>query len=73
MNNWEWTIRIHVTYWCNSTTILTCLKSNKKCEVFTKNRVEEIRQLTKVQDWRHVAGENNPADLPSRGCSIRQF
>ncbi|UYV84016.1 ALDH3A2 [Cordylochernes scorpioides] len=29
--------------------------------------VKEITMLMKSEDWNHVAGEHNPADLPSRG------
>ncbi|UYV60908.1 hypothetical protein LAZ67_1002751 [Cordylochernes scorpioides] len=31
----------------------------------------EITTLTKSEDWNHVAGEHNPADLPSRGNERR--
>ncbi|UYV63707.1 hypothetical protein LAZ67_2005377 [Cordylochernes scorpioides] len=40
---------------------------------FVSNRVKEITRLTKNEDWNHVAGEHNPADLPSRGESPSKF
>ncbi|UYV73046.1 hypothetical protein LAZ67_10001662, partial [Cordylochernes scorpioides] len=40
---------------------------------FVSNRVKEITTLTKNEDWNHVAGEHNPADLPSRGESPSKF
>lgn len=35
--------------------------------------VKEIRELTRVETWRHVPGKMNIADLLSRGCSPRQM
>lgn len=73
MANLEWTGRVPVTYWSDSTTVLSWIKGNQKCDLFVKNRIQEIRQLTRCDEWHHINGENNPADLPSRGCSIPQF
>ncbi|GFY45326.1 integrase catalytic domain-containing protein [Trichonephila inaurata madagascariensis] len=33
--------------------------------------VEEIRRLSSKENWRHVPGMQNPADLPSGGCSVK--
>jgi hypothetical protein len=35
--------------------------------------VREIVELTNSEDWNHVPGHLNPADLPSRGVSPKKF
>ncbi|XP_018368261.1 PREDICTED: uncharacterized protein LOC108764467, partial [Trachymyrmex cornetzi] len=44
---------------------------NKKLPVFVAHRVGDIQDSTAVEDWRHVQGKENPADLISRGASIK--
>lgn len=59
--------------WSDSTAALAWIKRNNEWGTFVGNRVREICSLTKSEDWRHVPGVNNPADLPSRGCSPAQL
>ncbi|CAG7818890.1 unnamed protein product, partial [Allacma fusca] len=61
------------TYWTDSMTALTWIRRNDSWGIFVNNRVTEIRKLTSIQDWKHVSGINNPADLPSRGCNPQKF
>ncbi len=62
---------IKITYWCDSSTALHWIKNNGNWRVFVQNRVNEIRKLSDENCWRHIPGEHNPADLPSRGCSAK--
>ena len=55
-----------VFLWTNSLTTLCWIKNNKN---WKQNRVNEIRELTNKEQWRHCPGHMNPEDLPSRVCN----
>ena len=61
-------------FWVDSEIVLQYI-ANDSCRfhVFVANRVGEIRNLTKPDQWSHFAGVQNPADLISRGTSIRSL
>ena len=55
-------------FWTDSMTVLRYLRNTKsRFKTFVANRIAVIQDLTNVDDWRHIPGELNPADLASRG------
>lgn len=67
---------IHHTahFWTDSTIVMYWLSSlPSRWQMFVANRVSEIQHLTKGSPWSHVAGEENPADIISRGMTPAQL
>ncbi|UYV67071.1 hypothetical protein LAZ67_4003814, partial [Cordylochernes scorpioides] len=62
-----------VYYWTDSTTALSWIKTNRQWGTFVNNRVKEICNTSGPNKWFYVPGSLNPADLPSRGCSVLQI
>lgn len=60
-------------YWTDSTTALAWIKRSDMWGTFVGNRVKEINSISNREDWRHVPGSLNPADLPSRGATVSLF
>lgn len=60
--------------WTDSAVALAWIRSNpKRWGTFVANRVTEVQQKVPPECWRHCPGQSNPADLPSRGASVRKL
>ena len=68
----ELDVRIDKIYHCtDSSTVLKWLQAaHKKKQVFVANRAAEILENSSMDQWRHVKGVENPADIGTRGISI---
>ena len=56
--------------WSDSTITLAWIRSSPhKWKTFVANRTTEIQENTKAAEWRYVPGEENPADIVSRGAT----
>jgi hypothetical protein len=49
------------------------LSPEKKLPIYELNRIRKIMSLYPAQHWKHVSGDENPADAPSRGISAAQL
>ncbi|XP_053691451.1 uncharacterized protein LOC128739969 [Sabethes cyaneus] len=59
-----------VHFWSDSTTVLQWLRSAPgRWKTFVANRVSYIQQATTIDNWKHIAGVDNPADDISRGLN----
>ena len=58
-------------FWVDSTIVLRYIKNtSSRFVTFVANRIQEILEASRVDQWRHVRSENNPADYTSRGLSV---
>lgn len=64
-----------VFFWSDSTVVLNYIKSDHgRFQVYVANRIAYIRSKSAVDQWNHVPGNLNPADLLSRGSkNISEF
>nr|XP_042910968.1 uncharacterized protein LOC107454670 [Parasteatoda tepidariorum] len=62
---------IETFFWSDSMDALYWIRKEGPWTIFVSNRVDEIRRLSKASDWKFVPGTQNPADLPSRGCTVK--
>ncbi|XDV29327.1 hypothetical protein PO909_032464 [Leuciscus waleckii] len=55
-------------FWTDSTSTLKFIQNeNKRFKTFVANRVNTIREMSKVKQWRYINTKQNPADCASCG------
>ena len=60
-----------ILHWSDLSTFLQWLQAaHKKQQVFVANRAAELLENSSMDQWRHVKGVENPADIGNRGMSI---
>ena len=60
-----------IFHWTDSSTVLQWLEAaHKKQQVFVPNRAAEILENSSMDQWRHVKGVENAADIGTRGMTI---
>ncbi|GBL73826.1 hypothetical protein AVEN_185808-1 [Araneus ventricosus] len=64
-------VDIESFFWNDSMDALHWIKKEGPWMTFVSNRVNEIRRLSEAYEWKFVPVTQNPADLPSRGCSVK--
>ena len=61
-------------FWSDSQIVLHYIKNEtRRFKVFVANRVGIIRSLTDCTKWNHVPGNDNPADMITRGQTPKQL
>lgn len=61
-------------FWCDSKIVLGYIANEaKRFHVYVTNRVYDIKKASEAEQWHHVSGEENPADMASRGGSVESL
>ena len=55
-------------YWLDSKTAICWIPNRGEWKQFVRHRVNKILKLTCKEEWRHCLGEDNSADISSRGA-----
>lgn len=63
-----------VVFFTDSMITLQWIKSSARVyKPFVSSRVGEIQTLTDPSSWKHIPGEDNPADKVSRGIAVKEL
>ena len=62
------------TFWTDSMITLAYIRSDsRRFKTFVANRVSLIRENSTPDQWCHIVGYDNPADILSRGCNVSKL
>ncbi|GFS70385.1 integrase catalytic domain-containing protein [Trichonephila clavipes] len=63
-----------VHFWSDSTIVISWIhRESRELKTFVANRVSKIHQLSSRDQWHHIASEQDPADVLSRGLLPESF
>ena len=61
------------TFWTDSQVALAFIHNDtRRFKTFVANNVARIRDTTSPGQWHHICGDNNPADVLSRGSDVNK-
>jgi hypothetical protein len=61
-------------FWTDSKVVLGYIHNDaRRFHIFVANRVQQIKEATKAQQWRYVDSKVNPADHASRGLHVTEL
>ncbi|GFY04846.1 integrase catalytic domain-containing protein [Trichonephila clavipes] len=64
-------LNLHITavqFWSDSTIVISWIhQESRELKTLVANRVSKIHQLSSRDQWHHIASEQNPAEVLSRG------
>ena len=61
-------------FWTDSMLNLQYINNeDRRFKAFVANRVTEIRDSSNPEQWHHIDGKSNPADLATRGLSLKEI
>ncbi|GFW18327.1 integrase_H2C2 domain-containing protein [Trichonephila clavipes] len=73
MKNVKEALNLQITavhFWSDSTIVISWIhRESRELKTFVANRVSKIHQLSSRDQWHHIASEQNPADVLSRGTT----
>lgn len=61
----------NITYWTDSTIVLSWINTFKPLKIFVSNRVAQILDVSSPSQWRYVPTNFNPVDLITIGREAR--
>jgi len=61
-------------FWCDSQIVLAYISNDaKRFHVFVANRVQYIRDHTRIDQWQYISTKDNPADHASHGLGVSEL